>query len=98
VGLVSNGDLTAIEFDGDLATDAVLALMGPACFARGRTRFYNVSNLRIKECDRISDPLTELRKIGVKCWEGKQVGDHDPDAIIIDGCPEGYEGGVTVDG
>jgi 3-phosphoshikimate 1-carboxyvinyltransferase len=98
VRLVSNAVLRAVEFDGDLATDAVLALMGAACFAEGRTRFYNVSNLRIKECDRISEPLRELRKLGVKCWEGHEIGDSDPDAIIIEGNPSGYEGGVTVDG
>ena len=90
--------LTGVEFDGDLATDAVLALVGAACFARGRSRFYNVANLRIKECDRISEPIAELRRIGVRCWEGKEVGDPDPDAIIIEGSPEGYEGGIEVDG
>ncbi len=98
VCLQSSGNLTSVNFDGDLATDAVLALMGAACFASGRTRFYNVSNLRIKECDRISDPIFELRKLGVKCWEGQELGDADPDAIIIEGNPMGYEGGVTVDG
>lgn len=90
--------LRAVNFDGDLATDAVLALMGAACFAEGKTRFYNVSNLRIKECDRITEPIQELRKLGVKCWEGHEVGDSDPDAIIIEGNPAGYDGGVTVDG
>ncbi|MCX7963697.1 MAG: 3-phosphoshikimate 1-carboxyvinyltransferase [Candidatus Sumerlaea chitinivorans] len=92
------GRLRGIEFDGDLATDAVLALLGAAALAEGRSRFYNVANLRIKECDRITEPLQELRKIGVRCWEGKEVGDPDPDAIIIEGNPDGYEGGVTVDG
>ena len=98
VVLSSSAELNAVEFDGDFATDAVLALMGAACFALGRTRFYNVSNLRIKECDRISEPLRELRKLGVQCWEGNEIGDKDPDAIIIEGNPDGYEGGVTVDG
>jgi 3-phosphoshikimate 1-carboxyvinyltransferase len=90
--------LRATEFDGDLATDAVLALLAPACFAQGRSRFHNVSNLRIKECDRITEPLGELRKLGVQCWEGHEMGDADPDAILIEGNPQGYEGGVTVDG
>lgn len=95
---IRGSELVGVEFDGDLATDAVLALVGAACFARGRSRFYNVANLRIKECDRISEPLAELRKIGVRCWEGKELGDRDPDAIIIEGNPDGYEGGVEVDG
>lgn len=98
VSVRRNVELQATEFDGDLATDAVLALVGAACFARGKSRFYNVANLRIKECDRISEPLRELRKIGVKCWEGNEVGDSDPDSIIIEGNPGGYEGGVEVDG
>jgi 3-phosphoshikimate 1-carboxyvinyltransferase len=98
VSISSTGTLQAVAFDGDLATDAVLALVGAACFARGRSRFYNVANLRIKECDRISEPLAELRRIGVRCWEGKELGDPDPDAIIIEGNPDGYEGGVEVDG
>lgn len=95
---IEGGPLDAVEFDGDLATDAVLALMGAACFAKGRTRFYNVANLRLKECDRISEPLAELRKLGVQCWEGREVNDPDPDAIIIEGNAEGYEGGIEVDG
>lgn len=90
--------LCGVEFDGDLATDAVLALMGAAAFAEGRTRFYGVSNLRLKECDRISEPIAELRKLGVQCWEGSEVGDSDPDAIVIEGNPEGYAGGVEADG
>lgn len=95
---VKAGDLNGIDFDGDLATDAVLALMGAACFAKGRTRFHNVRNLRIKECDRISEPIAELRKIGVQCWEGHETGDPDRDAIVIDGNPAGYDGGITVNG
>ncbi len=95
---LQGGRLSAVELDGDLATDAVLALVGAACFAKGRSRIYNVANLRIKECDRISEPLAELRKIGVRCWEGREIGDPDPDAIIVEGSPDGYEGGIEVDG
>lgn len=95
---IQGAPLKGVEFDGDLATDAVLALIGAAAFAEGKTRFYNVSNLRIKECDRITEPIAELRKLGVKCWEGNEIGDEDPDAIIIEGNPAGYEGGITVDG
>ncbi len=98
VSLTGSGKLSGLNFDGDLATDAVLALMGAAALAEGKTRFYNVSNLRIKECDRITEPIAELRKLGVRCWEGNETGDEDPDAIVIEGNPDGYEGGVTVDG
>lgn len=92
------GVLRGVEFDGDTATDAVLALAGAACFARGRSRFYNIANLRIKECDRISEPVAEMRKIGVRCWEGRELDDPDPDAMIIEGNPDGYEGGIEADG
>jgi 3-phosphoshikimate 1-carboxyvinyltransferase len=95
---VRGRDLTAVDFDGDLATDAVLALCGAACVAHGLSRFYNVANLRLKECDRISEPIAELRKLGVQCQEGKDAGDDDHDAILIEGNPYGYEGGITVDG
>lgn len=95
---VRGSDLIGVDFDGDLATDAVLALAGAACFARGRTSFFNVANLRLKECDRITEPIEELRKLGVQCWEGHEIGSMDPDSIVIEGNPQGYEGGVTVDG
>lgn len=97
-GPADGNPLRGVEFDGDPMTDAVLATIGAACLAEGRTRIHNVCNLRIKECDRISEPLAELRKLGVRCWEGKEVGDPDPDAILIEGNPDGYEGGIEVDG
>jgi 3-phosphoshikimate 1-carboxyvinyltransferase len=86
----SKGALAAIAFDGDLATDAVLALVAAACLAEGTSRFTGVANLRLKECDRIREPLEELAKLGV-------VARHGEDWIEIDGNPDGYEGGVTVD-
>lgn len=84
------GPLKAITFNGDLATDAVLALVGAACLAEGTSRFENIGNLRLKECDRIREPLEELAKLGV-------VARHGDDWIEIDGQPEGYTGGVCVD-
>jgi 3-phosphoshikimate 1-carboxyvinyltransferase len=91
VHIKGGAPLHGVEFDGDMATDAVLAMVGAACFAEGRSRFYNVENLRLKECDRISEPLAELKKLGVKCEE-KQ------DEIIIIGNPGLYEGGIELDG
>jgi 3-phosphoshikimate 1-carboxyvinyltransferase len=86
----SKGDLRATEFNGDLATDAVLALVGAACLAEGTSRFTGIGNLRIKECDRIREPLEELAKIGVTARHGE-------DWIEVTGRPEGYQGGVEVD-
>lgn len=82
--------LKAVEFDGDEFTDAVLAMVAAAVFAEGTSRFYNVENLRYKECDRITDYLNELRKAGANVEEKR-------DEIIVHGKPEGVEGGVEID-
>jgi len=84
------GNLKGGEFDGDAFTDAVLALAAAAVFADGTTRFYNVENLRYKECDRITDFLAELRKAGADVEERR-------DEIIIHGRPKGVEGGAEID-
>ncbi len=84
-----NGRLKAVEFDGDAATDAVLAMVAAAVHAEGTSRFYNVENLRYKECDRITDYLAELRKAGADVEEKR-------DEIIVHGKPEGLEGGVEI--
>jgi 3-phosphoshikimate 1-carboxyvinyltransferase len=85
-----NGRLTAGEFDGDEFTDGVLAMVAASVFAEGTSRFYNVENLRYKECDRITDYLAELRKAGADVEEKR-------DEIIVHGRPEGVEGGVEID-
>ena len=86
----SKGELKAAPFNGDLATDATLALAAAACFAQGTSRFEGIGNLRLKECDRITEPLEELAKLGVKSREGE-------DWFEIDGNPAGYAGGIEVD-
>lgn len=89
VHIQGNGRLNAVEFDGDRATDAVLAMVGAAVFAEGRSRFYNVENLRYKECDRITDFRTELCKAGAQVEEKR-------DEMIVYGSPEGVKGGVEI--
>jgi 3-phosphoshikimate 1-carboxyvinyltransferase len=89
VHVKGNGKLKAVEFDGDHATDAVLAMVAAAVFADGTSRFYNVENLRYKECDRITDYLNELRKAGANVEERQAE-------IIVHGRPEGVEGGVEI--
>lgn len=90
VHVKGNGKLKAVEFDGDHFTDAVLAMVAAAVFAEGTSRFYNVENLRYKECDRITDYLNELRKAGARVEETQSE-------IIVHGKPEGVEGGVEID-
>ncbi|QHT61884.1 3-phosphoshikimate 1-carboxyvinyltransferase [Paenibacillus lycopersici] len=89
VHVQGNGKLKAVEFDGDKATDAVLAMVAAAVFADGTSRFYDVENLRYKECDRITDYLNELRKAGANVEERRSE-------IIVHGRPEGVEGGVDI--
>ncbi|MBM7563562.1 3-phosphoshikimate 1-carboxyvinyltransferase [Paenibacillus sacheonensis] len=89
VHVQGNGRLKALEFDGDKATDAVLAMVAAAVFAEGTSRFYDVENLRFKECDRITDYLNELRKAGANVEERRSE-------IIVHGRPEGVEGGVEI--
>lgn len=89
VHVMGDQRLKAVEFDGDNATDAVLAMVAAAVFAEGTSRFYNVENLRYKECDRITDYLNELRKAGANVEERQ-------DEIIVHGKPNGVEGGVEI--
>lgn len=89
VHIQGTAKLKAVEFDGDAATDAVLAMVAAAVFAEGTSRFYNVENLRYKECDRITDYLAELKKAGAHVEERQAE-------IIVHGRPEGVEGGVEI--
>jgi 3-phosphoshikimate 1-carboxyvinyltransferase len=90
VHVKGNSRLVAGQFDGDHFTDGVLAMVAAAVFAEGTSRFYNVENLRYKECDRITDYLNELRKAGANVEERQSE-------IIVHGRPEGVEGGVEID-
>ena len=83
--------LRGIEIDGNRAIDCVPVLVAAACFAEGESIFYNIETLRYKESDRINDLCAELRCAG--CTVTPQE-----DAIIVQGRPQGIEGGVTVDG
>jgi 3-phosphoshikimate 1-carboxyvinyltransferase len=89
VSLKGHQGLRGVDFDGDQATDMVLAMLGAAAFARGESRFHGIANLRLKECDRIGVPVRELRRLGADCEEG-------PAEIRIRGNPAEYEGGVEV--
>ena len=81
--------LTAVDFHGEAAIDAVLSMVAVACCAEGLTRFRGVGNLRWKESDRIGDLARELRKLGV------EVTEHD-DGLTVKGQPSGYEGGLEI--
>ncbi len=69
--IIEGGKLKAVEVDMNTMSDVAPTLAVIALFAEGVTRITNVSNMRIKECDRISAVVQELRKIGavVGEWE-----------------------------
>lgn len=89
VHMKGNSRLVAGEFDGDHFTDGVLAMVAASVFAEGTSRFYNVENLRYKECDRITDFVTELNKAGANVEERQSE-------IIVHGLPGGVKGGVEI--
>ncbi|OLV17320.1 3-phosphoshikimate 1-carboxyvinyltransferase [Deinococcus marmoris] len=82
--------LNAVTRDGDGFTDAVQALTAAAALAGGETTWENVSTLRLKECDRISDTRRELERLGIHATE-------TADSLSITGTGK-IAGGVTADG
>jgi len=96
-------DIESIEngfkFSKSEARGAIIDLsqcpdLGPAVtvlasLSKGRTEIINAGRLRIKESDRITSMVTELKKLGAKLEETEN-------GIIIDGVEE-FEGGVTLD-
>ena len=84
------GPLRAVTRDGDSFTDAVQALSAAAAYAAGQTTWQNVSTLRLKECDRISDTRRELEKLGLSVSETQ-------DSLSIVGT-ERVAGGVALSG
>ena len=63
--------LKAVDVDMNTMSDVAPTLAVISLFAEGVTRIHNVANMRIKECDRISATVTELKKLGaiVEEWE-----------------------------
>ncbi len=82
--------LHAVTRDGDGFTDAVQALTAAAALAEGMTTWENVSTLRLKECDRISDTRRELERLGIGAAE-------TADSLSITGTGK-IAGGLTADG
>jgi len=64
-------ELTGIEIDMNDTPDALPAMAVVGCFAKGKTRLYNVEQARLKECDRISAITKELTRMGAKIEEFK---------------------------
>ncbi|MBD3330752.1 3-phosphoshikimate 1-carboxyvinyltransferase [Candidatus Peregrinibacteria bacterium] len=69
------------EIDMNSSPDLVMTFAILSIFTEGTTKIKNISNLRIKECDRLEALETELKKIGIKVETGK-------DWIAIQGNPK----------
>lgn len=70
--IVKGGNLSAITIDGDdipLVIDEIPILCIAAAMAQGTTRIRNAEELRVKESDRISTMVENLRKAGVPVVE-----------------------------
>ncbi len=61
--------LKGVEIDLNATPDALPAMAVVACFAKGETKLYNVTQARIKETDRIKCMTCELRKMGADIEE-----------------------------
>ncbi|TFG30736.1 MAG: 3-phosphoshikimate 1-carboxyvinyltransferase [Promethearchaeota archaeon] len=70
-GNTSNYPLQGIEVDCKEIPDLFPIMCVLGALAKGKTTLYNASNLRFKECDRISVMARELTKMGVKLEEEK---------------------------
>ena len=79
--VVKGAKLQGFEISGALVPrliDEIPILAVAACVAQGRSVVHDAAELRAKESDRISQLLSELRKMGAKCEE-------HPDGFTIEG-------------
>jgi 3-phosphoshikimate 1-carboxyvinyltransferase len=79
--------LEPIEADMGDMPDVAPTLAIVAAFAEGTTIINNVAHLRIKECDRVSAMVNELRRMGAEVEE-------EPDRMLI----HGRAGGANLHG
>lgn len=96
----SPATLRAASIDGDKATDGVLAMMSAAACADGVSSFSGINNLQFKECDRVREPIAEMKKIfptgATAAWEPLT----EPESIFVTGSPTLFQPaeGLEVDG
>ncbi|MBM9616123.1 3-phosphoshikimate 1-carboxyvinyltransferase [Desulfobulbus rhabdoformis] len=78
ITVIGSQELEGIEVDMGDMPDVAPTLAVVAAFAEGPTVINNIAHLRIKECDRVSAVVTELRKMGAEVEE-------EHDRMIIHG-------------
>ena len=67
---VSKGELRGVDVDFNHMPDAAMTAAVTALFAKGKTTIRNIYNWRVKETDRLTAMVTELRKVGAEVVEG----------------------------
>lgn len=58
-----------LVFDGGNCPDIIPAFALACCLRKGKSEIVNISRLRIKECDRLSATVSELKKLGANIQE-----------------------------
>jgi 3-phosphoshikimate 1-carboxyvinyltransferase len=66
---VTGGPLRGIDVDMNAISDTAQTLAAVAAFAEGTTRIRGVAHMRLKETDRVTAVVTELRKLGLSVEE-----------------------------
>jgi 3-phosphoshikimate 1-carboxyvinyltransferase len=83
---VQGGSLHGIDIDMNAISDTAQTLACVAPFASGPTRIRNVAHMRLKETDRVTAVVTELRRLGLTVEE-------HPDGMTIH--PGALHGGTV---
>ena len=79
--LLESDEYQTLVFDGGNCPDIIPELALACCLRKGQSKIVNISRLRIKECDRLSATVSELKKLGANIQE-------KDDAMSIDGVSE----------
>ncbi|MFV0445934.1 MAG: 3-phosphoshikimate 1-carboxyvinyltransferase [Planctomycetaceae bacterium] len=66
---VTGGSLRGIDVDMNAISDTAQTLAAVAPFAQGTTHIRGVAHMRLKETDRVTAVVTELRKLGLSVEE-----------------------------
>ena len=80
---VTGGPLRGVDVDMNAVSDTAQTLAAVAPFAEGPTRIRGVAHMRLKETDRVTAVVTELRKLGLT------VEEHDDGMTIEPGSMRG---------
>ena len=83
---VRGGSLHGIDIDMNAISDTAQTLACVAPFAESPTRIRNVAHMRLKETDRVTAVVTELRRLGLTV-------DEHPDGMTIH--PGALHGGTV---